>query len=148
MASLDVDSLFTNIPLDETIDICCNLAFENKRKVEGLSIADFRQLLTTATTESFILFDGKYYQQFGPTLANIFLGYHERKWLANCPNAFKPLYYRRYVDDIFLLFTNTQGLEQFQEYLNSQHPNMNFTSEIESDNSLAYLDVYITRINC
>ena len=61
MANVDVDSLFTNIPLDETIDICCNLVFENKRKVDGLSKADFRQLLTTATTESFILFDGNYY---------------------------------------------------------------------------------------
>ena len=103
MASLDVDSLFTNISLDETIDICCNLVFENK-KVDGLLKEDFRPLLTTATTESFILSDGKYYQQIdgvamgsplGPTLANIFLSYHETKWFANCPNAFKPLYYRR-----------------------------------------------------
>ena len=29
MGSLDVDSLFTNIPLDETIDICINQLFEN-----------------------------------------------------------------------------------------------------------------------
>ena len=29
MGSLDVDSLFTNIPLDETIDICVNQLFEN-----------------------------------------------------------------------------------------------------------------------
>ena len=50
------------------------------------------------------------------------------------------------MDDIFLLFTNIQCLEQFQEYLNSQHPNMNFTSEIESDNSLAFLGVYVTII--
>ena len=29
MGSLDVDSLFTNIPVDETIDICVNQFFEN-----------------------------------------------------------------------------------------------------------------------
>ena len=29
MGSLDVDLLFTNIPLDETIDICVNQLFEN-----------------------------------------------------------------------------------------------------------------------
>ena len=29
MGSLDVDSFFTNIPLDETIDICINQLFEN-----------------------------------------------------------------------------------------------------------------------
>ena len=37
MGSLDVDSLFTNIPLEETIDICTNALFENMEKVEGLS---------------------------------------------------------------------------------------------------------------
>ena len=35
MGSLDVDSLFTNIPLDETIDICVNQLFENTDTVEG-----------------------------------------------------------------------------------------------------------------
>ena len=29
---------------------------------------------------------------------------------------------------------------------NADDPNMNFVSEIESDNSLAFLDVYVTRI--
>ena len=37
MESLDIDSLFTNIPLEETIDICTNRLFENTEKVEGLS---------------------------------------------------------------------------------------------------------------
>ena len=32
MGSLDVDSLFTNIPLEETIDICTNTLFENTEK--------------------------------------------------------------------------------------------------------------------
>ena len=34
---LDVDSLFTNILLEETIDICTNKPFENTEKLEGLS---------------------------------------------------------------------------------------------------------------
>ena len=33
MGSLDVDSLFTNIPLEETIDICTNTLFKNTEKV-------------------------------------------------------------------------------------------------------------------
>ena len=35
MGNLDVDSLFTNIPVEETIDICTNTLFENMGKVEG-----------------------------------------------------------------------------------------------------------------
>ena len=37
MGSLDVDSLFTNFPVEETTDICTNTLFENAKKVEGLS---------------------------------------------------------------------------------------------------------------
>ena len=86
MASLDVDSLFTNIPLYETIDICADLLFRDNPIVDGLNKSEFKQLLTLATTESFILFNGSYYRQIdgvamgsplGPTLANIFLGYNE-----------------------------------------------------------------------
>ena len=39
----------------------------------------------------------------GSTLVNIFLEYHERRSLDNCPPIFKPVLYRRYIDDTFLL---------------------------------------------
>ena len=35
MGSLDVESLFTNIPLDETIDFCIKKLFENTDAIEG-----------------------------------------------------------------------------------------------------------------
>ena len=44
MGSLDVDSLFTNIPLEETIDICTNTPSENKEKA-GFSKIEFKELL-------------------------------------------------------------------------------------------------------
>ena len=40
----------------------------------------------------------------GPTLANVFLVYHEKNWLEHCPLEHRPLYYRRYADGIFVLF--------------------------------------------
>ena len=156
MASLDVDSLFTNIPLAETISICCDLLFRDHPIVDGLSKDDFRQLLTLATTESFILFNGSYYQQIdgvamgsplGPTLANVFLCYNEKKWLEDCPAQFKPSYYRRYVDDIFVLLPDASHLEKFRAYMSQQHPNINFTSEEETNNSLPFLDVHTIRHN-
>ena len=53
MGSLDVDCLFTNISLEETIDICTNTLFENMEKVEGLSKIEFKELLSLATKESY-----------------------------------------------------------------------------------------------
>ena len=63
MGSLDVDFLFTNIPLEETIDICTNTLFENTEKVEGLSKIEFKELLSLATKESYFIFNGQLYRQ-------------------------------------------------------------------------------------
>ena len=82
MASLDTDSLFTNIPLDETINIIIEKLFSEDETVHNLNKDQFKCLLTLATKESYFLFDGELYQQvdgvamgspLGPTLANIFL---------------------------------------------------------------------------
>ena len=51
MGSLDVDFLFTNIPLEETIDICTNTLSGNTEKVEVLSKIEFRELLSLAAKE-------------------------------------------------------------------------------------------------
>ena len=39
----------------------------------------------------------------GPTQANAFLCHYEKNWLNECPSQFKPVVYRRYVDDIFFV---------------------------------------------
>ena len=57
MASLDVDSLFTNIQLEQTIDIFTNTLFENMEKVEGLSKIELTELLYLATKESYFIFN-------------------------------------------------------------------------------------------
>ena len=100
-------------------------------------------------------FDGKIYKQtdgvavgslLGPSLANAFLCFHEQIWLNDCPENFKPVYYRRYVDDIFALFRSLDHLEKFTNYLHSKHEHIKFTYEKESNNSLPFLDVLISKL--
>ena len=81
----------------------------------------------------------------GPTLANIFLGYHEKRWLDNCPLTFKPVLYRRYIDDTFLLFRHESHIQNFLNYLNSQHQSIEFTCETENNCRLNFLDITIHR---
>ena len=81
----------------------------------------------------------------GPTLANAFLCFHEQIWLNECPDEFKPVYYRRYVDDICVLFRSPDYLQKFKNYINSRHRNISFTCEKEQNNSMHFLDVLITR---
>ena len=106
--------------------------------------------------ESLVLFNGEYYKQIdgvamgsplGPTFANIFLSYHEQIWLKNCPCEFKLVIYKTYVDETFLLFRSKNHIENFRCYLNCQHTNIKFTSEIEENNSISFLDIKITRVN-
>ena len=157
MASFDVTSLFTNIPLDETINIILDLLFTNENdKFHNFSKPQFKKLLDMAVKENIFLFNEELFTQtdgvamgspLGPTLANIFMSYYEDKWLSNCPNDFKPILYKRYVDDSFLLFKDESHIAKFQEYLNSQHPNIKFTVERENNGSLPFLDVNVSRAN-
>ena len=56
MGSPDVDSLFTNIPLKETINICTNLLYKNVDVTESINKSEFENLLSLATQEPRIVF--------------------------------------------------------------------------------------------
>ena len=121
-----------------------------------MSKDSFCEILTVIMTESFILFDNEYYKKhdgvaigspLGPTLPNIFLRLHEILWPEKCPPEFRPVIYKRYVDKTFLLFQNINQIKRFENYLNLQHANIKFTSEIEMNNSLSFLDIKIVREN-
>ena len=112
MCSFDVVSLFTNIPLEETVDICLNKLYENCERVHNLQRKDLKRLILFAAKENHFLFDDKIFDQtdgvsmgspLGPILANIFMCNLEEKVL-NTFNGSKPLVYRRFVDDSFLVF--------------------------------------------
>ena len=130
MDSLDVDSLFTNISLDESIDICADNLYNHSANPPNIPKHDFRNLLNIATKESFFIFSNKCYKQvvgvamgspLDPALANIFVCSFERKWLRDCPNDFKPVFYRRYVNVIFELFSSFDLTDTFKGYLPSKH---------------------------
>ena len=132
------------------------MLFSNKTNIDGITKDCFHELLSLCMSESLVLFDGEFYKEIdgvamgsplGPTLANIFLCFHEQIWLDNCPVEFKPVIYRRFVDDAFLLFRSKEHIEKFRLYLNCQHPNIKFTSEIEENNSISFLDIKINRGN-
>ena len=93
MASPDVDSLVTNIPLNETIDIYIDSLYKDDENSPKIRKDVFRNLLTVATEESFFMFNNKYYKQIdgvamgsllGPAEANISMCSFGNKWLKDC----------------------------------------------------------------
>ena len=74
----------------------------------------------------------------GPIFANLFLCYYEKLWRERCPLHFKPIMFRRYVDDTFLMFKEEKHAQLFFEYLNAQHSNIKFTMDKEHNNKLPF----------
>ena len=63
--------------------------------------------------ESFFMFNNKVYKQIdgvtmtsplGPPLPKFFVDNFKNKCLKDCPHGLNPLFYKQYVDDIFVLF--------------------------------------------
>ena len=149
MVSFDITSLYTNIPVAETINIICDKIFTNDNLFHNFTRDDFTKILNVILSDTYFLFNNELYKQLdgipmgnpaAPTLANIFLCNLEENLLNNCNPNFKPLFYNRYLDDTFVIFRNEQQCNSFLEYINNAHPNITFTVERQHDTKLSFLD--------
>ena len=89
LVSYDVTSLFTNIPLQKAIDTAINLIFNHNPNL-NITKKELKKLFLFATSQTHFIFNSKFYKQIdgvamgsplAPVLANIFMGFHEYKWL-------------------------------------------------------------------
>ena len=151
LCSFDISSLFTNVPLAETIEICADALYNDDSTAPSFPRNIFVELMQLATSSVEFSFNNNMHRQIdgvamglplGPALANIFVGYQEAK-LFNI--AKRPSVYFRYVDDTFAVFNNEEDCNNFFIQLNSLHPSLRFTFEKESNHSLPFLDVLVER---
>lgn len=63
MGSLGMDFLFTKIPLEEAIEIYANKLYKQSNTVDGFSESEFRELLSLATRDLHLIFNGTLYKQ-------------------------------------------------------------------------------------
>ena len=74
MASFDVKSLFTNIPLTETIGLCVDNLYRYQTHIYSLSKS---YILKMTMYESFFIFDQKYYKKYdGVVMGSLPTGTH------------------------------------------------------------------------
>ena len=148
MVSFEVCSLFPNIPLCKTIDLAVDIIFNNNQNM-NITKPQLKKPFVFDISQTYFLFNNEIYDQtdgvamgspLGPALANLFMGYHENKWL-NSEESSTVLFYKRYVGDIFCLFKCETDADRFLTFLNRQHPNIKFTIEKEKNNQLPFLDI-------
>ena len=149
LASLDVESLFTNVPVEDTIEIILRYVFHNpdlspprvpRKVIEGM--------LRICTTKSpFISPVGILYQQIdgvamgsplGVLFANAYMCHVEDVVLKR----HHPFIYRRYVDDIYVEVQDTDALNDLKSTMETASV-LKFTTEIGLGHSLSFLDVSI-----
>ena len=153
MISFDVVSLFTNVPVKETIDIILRKVYDEKLVKTKIKRENMRELLMLCTTEVPFTFNNEMYMQvdgvmmgspLGPLFANIFMCELENRLIPTLNG--KICNWVRYVDDTFGLIKIGEELH-VQNELNAYHPNIQFTQEVEKDNTIAFLDVAIKRVD-
>ena len=151
IASLDVESLFTNVPIDPTIEIILELAY-NHPNLPPPQIPKnlLQQFLSLCTKElPFRAPDGKLYKQvegvamgspLGPLFANYYMSYLENSILVNTDS--RPNIYARFVDDIFIQAQSIDELHNLKAKFESNSI-LKFTIELNNDNKLPFLDTLI-----
>ena len=91
LISYDTCSVLTSILLKETVDLAVRLIFDDNPNIK-ITKKDLKNFFEFATSGTYILFDGNYYDQIdsvamgsplGPVLANLFMGFSEKQWLKS-----------------------------------------------------------------
>ena len=95
-------NMFTNIPLNETIDLAVDIIFDNNQSMNSTK-PQLKKIFVFATSLTHCLFSNEIYDQtgrlvmgspLGPSLANLFMGYHENKWLNNSEKSYAVLFHK------------------------------------------------------
>ena len=151
MISFDVVSLFTNVPLEKTIDIIIKKVYKEKRIKTKIKADKLRALLYLCTKEGHFTFNDEIYVQvdgvmmgspLGSLIANIFMCELENDMIPKMTEKLDS--WTRYVDDTFAFVKPTE-IDNIHRQLNGYHPQIQFTYETESDKKIPFLDVMIER---
>ena len=139
LVSMDVTSLYTNIPQEEGIDTVCKAYETFHGSKSPIPTQYLREMLRLILKENSFQFNGKNYLQTHGTamgtkmavaFANIFMATFETEIISQSPN--KPLVWKRYIDDIFSLWTKREEIGSFIELANNFHLTIKFTAEISA----------------
>ena len=146
--SLDVKSLYTNIPIPAGIQ-CVKNIFEKFPDPERPD-RQLLQLLDINLTRNDFEFNGQFYLQvkgtamgkrFAPAYANIFMANWEEEVFNKC--HIKPLKYYRYLDDIWGLWSGSESdFIEFMSILNAHDPSIQLTHEL-SHSTIDFLDTTV-----
>ena len=149
--SFDVTSLFTNVPLDYTVDIILKRIFTNNLLSTTLNKSTLKKLILDSCRKTIFLYNGKYFKQIdgvsmgsslGPVLSNIIMTELELQIIQPLIDNGIIKFYCRYVDDTLVLI-KPENIKYVHDLLNTFHSNIQFTVDTFNDNNVHFLDLMI-----
>ncbi|XP_059571208.1 uncharacterized protein LOC132244181 [Alligator mississippiensis] len=150
LATMDVTSLYTNIPHQDGIQTCRTYLQEQDYSSEYRP-KDITELIHFILTHNNFTSDNQHFLQrmgtamgtkMAPQYANLFMSHLEEDFLKNC--TIKPLLYLRYINDIFIIWTeNLQSLIEFHQKFSNPHLSIRLSLEYSST-SISFLDTMIS----
>lgn len=153
MASYDVKSMYTQIPIADTI----NLVKENliNNQISIIETDEVCSLLKVVLGQNYFSFNNKMYLQteglgmgapLSGILADIYMNSLENKIINEVLNQDASFKWLRYVDDVWVKFNSSKiTSETILNKCNSLNNSIQFTKEDEINNKLCYLDIEIYR---
>ena len=149
LVSFDVTSLFTKVPINDLLNFL-KPELDNNSENFPLNSDTIIELIKICVIDSKFTFNEKYYKQkFGlsmgnplsPVLSNLYMEFFEKYILSNIKD--ENIVWLRYIDDVLCLWPKDTPIIPFFNQLNSLVPSIKFTYELESNNSISFLDVKI-----
>jgi len=157
LVSYDISPLFTNVPVDETIESIAEKAFENNwfNEAHSLNItkSDLIELLRIATQHQLFQFEGNLYQQvdcvamgspLGPLMANALTCNIEQQ--LETKNKM-PEVYKSYVYGTLSVMTDVETASEFLT-LNNIHTSIDFTMALKENGRLPCLGMEVMKNGC
>ena len=135
MVSFDVSSLFTNVPIEDTLDFLKNYLQSHTEDMPFNSDV-LLKLIDLCTNNCYFSCNGNFFRQkrgllmgsfISPVLSNIYMEFFERYLLPSIVNF--ELVWLRYVDDVFAVLNDDIDLDHFLTSLNRISPSIKFTIE-------------------
>jgi len=151
LVTMDVESLYTNIPHSD-IERSLRHFLGSSHNRDTPALDAILEVTNHVLGNNYFNFGDKTYKQISgtamgtpmaPTVANVFMGWHESNLLSKSPVPVDASCWKRYIDDVFLLWTNTrEELDDFVSFINSVHPSIKFTVTV-STSQVPFLDLEI-----